>query len=179
MFFADGFEETEAIAPLDIMRRAGLDVVTVSLNASNEVTGSHGIRYTADITASGLDVTKVYEAVVLPGGMPGTLNLGKSAAVKEVLLRCANAGSVIAAICAAPSVLGGLGLLKGKKAVCYPGFEDKLDGAEVVDAKVVTDGNVVTAKAMGAAYDFGLALVDAICGDSETSRKVADAAFIG
>lgn len=179
MFFADGFEETEAIAPLDIMRRAGLEVLTVSINPTTEVTGSHGIKYIADTTAAALDITKVYEAVVLPGGMPGTLNLGKSAAVKETLLRAANAGSVVAAICAAPSVLGGLGLLKGKKAVCYPGFEDKLDGAEVVDAKVVTDGNVVTAKAMGAACEFGLALVDAICGDSDTSAKVASAAFIG
>lgn len=178
MFFADGFEETEALAPLDIMRRAGLDVTAVSINDTVEVTGSHGIKFIADTTASALDLTKAYDAVILPGGMPGTLNLGKSSAVKEALIRAYEADSVIAAICAAPSVLGGLGLLKGKKAVCYPGFEDKLEGASVSSAKVVVDGNVITAKAMGAAYDFGLALVTELAG-REAAQKVADSAFIG
>ena len=177
MFFANGFEETEAIAPLDIMRRAGLDVVTVSINETAEVVGSHGITYTADTTADKLDADGTYEAVILPGGMPGTTNLGNCDKVCETLKNSAAKGSVIAAICAAPSVLGGLGLLAGKKAVCYPGFEDKLEGAVVADTPVAVDGKVITAKAMGAAYEFGLALVTALRG-ADAAEKVAASAFI-
>jgi len=177
MFFANGFEETEAIAPLDIMRRAGIEVLTVSINDTCEVTGSHGIRYIADTTVKEYDSSAAYEAAILPGGMPGTLNLGACEEVCAQLKKTASEGGIVAAICAAPSVLGGLGLLKGKKAVCYPGFEDKLEGASVQDAGVVTDGKVITAKAMGLACDFGLALVTALCG-KEAAEKVAASAFI-
>ncbi len=178
MFFANGFEETEAIAPLDIMRRAGIEVKTISINPSREVTGSHGITYVADTTAADIDASVMPEAVILPGGMPGTTNLGACDAVCAALKRAYDAGKVVAAICAAPSVLGQLGLLEGKKAVCYPGFEDKLLGAKVEKGPVVVDGRVITAKAMGAACEFGLALVTALVG-SDAAKKVADSAFIG
>lgn len=177
MFFADGFEETEAIAPLDILRRAGLDVTTVSIYDRREVTGSHNITYTADITVNEFDADAAYEAVILPGGMPGTTNLGASCAVKKALKTASANGSVIAAICAAPSVLGENGLLNGKKATCYPGFEGKCTGAKMCDAQVVCDGSVITARAMGAACEFGLALAAKLAG-KDAADKVAASAFI-
>ena len=164
MFFANGFEETEAIAPLDIMRRAGLDVVTVSINETAEVVGSHGITYTADTTADKLDADGTYEAVILPGGMPGTTNLGNCDKVCETLKNSAAKGSVIAAICAAPSVLGGLGLLAGKKAVCYPGFESELMGATISGLPAVCDGKVITAKGPGATVDFAAEIITKLKG---------------
>lgn len=171
VFLAEGFEETEAICPVDILRRAGLNVLTVAVadrdaeSSSCDVTGSHGITVTADITAAELDLGETPELVVLPGGMPGAANLEKSAAVREWVLSAARSGAFVGAICAAPMVLGKLGLLEGKSAVCYPGFEKHLSGAKIVDAPVVRDGNIITARGMGAALDFGLALVAALRGD--------------
>lgn len=175
VYLADGFEETEMTAPLDLMRRAGLQAKTVSVTEKKEVTGSHGIVYIADMTVSDpeYDITDA-RLVMLPGGMPGTLGLENSQAVKDALDYAYKNDIYIAAICAAPSVPGKLGMLKGKKAVCYPGFEEQLIGAEAQSpdrCKCVTDGKVITASGMGAAVEFGLAIVRELCG-SETSERL-------
>lgn len=158
VFLAEGFEEMEAIAPIDLLRRAGCDVKTVAVGAQT-VMGAHGIAVKADITADQVTADDL-DAVILPGGMPGTLNLEASETVQEILDAAWQCGLVIGAICAAPSILGHKRFLVGKHAVCYPGFEKELYGASVDDASVVVDGRIVTAKGAGAAVDFGLALVE-------------------
>lgn len=157
MFLADGFEEIEALCPLDLMRRASIDVTTVSIGGRS-ITGAHGITVTADIADvayNGADADMIF----LPGGMPGTLNLASSDTVTLAIRDALKNDRYIAAICAAPSILGDMGLLNGKKAVCYPGFEDRLTGAEIPDKRVVLDGKILTAKGMGAALDMGLEAV--------------------
>lgn len=163
MFLASGFEEVEALCPLDLLRRAGLDVKTVGIGGKN-ITGSHGITVVADMTEDELDDAEP-TAVILPGGMPGTTNLDASFVVHRALDDAKKNGALISAICAAPMILGKRGDLRGKKAVCYPGFESYLDGAEVPDmgVTVVTDGKIITARGMGVALEFGLALVSALC----------------
>ena len=173
MFFAEGFEETEALAPLDLLRRAALNVTTVGVG-SKAVTGSHGITVITDITDSELELSSDLEAVILPGGMPGTLNLDACPAVHFALDTANAKGAIIAAICAAPMVLGKKGLLKGKEAICYPGFEEHLTGAVISDKKVVRDGKTITAKGMGVAVEFGLELVKALK-DAETAQKIKTA----
>ncbi len=172
VFLANGFEETEALAPVDILRRSGLEVCTVGVSGEY-VTGSHNITVKADITEDKVD-TECIDAVVLPGGMPGTLNLEKSAVVKDCVSYCAQKGLPICAICAAPSILGHMGLLKGKRATCFPGFETQLDGAVLVDELAVTDGNIVTGKGAGAAIEFGLQIAAVLAG-KEKSEAVAAA----
>lgn len=163
MFLAEGFEEIEALCPLDLMRRARLDVTTVGIGGKL-VTGAHGITVTADIDDTEYAGTNA-DMIFLPGGMPGTLNLAASDVVLRAV-RYAHAQDIyIAAICAAPSILGDMGLLDGKRAVCYPGFEDRLTGAEIPDEKVVLDGKILTAKGMGAALDMGLEIVRIFCGE--------------
>ena len=161
-FIAEGFEEIEALCPVDILRRAGLEVTTVGIG-SGEITGSHGITVKTDITDSEYSDASP-ELIFLPGGMPGTLNLLASGTVKKAVLNAFDNGSYIAAICAAPMILGELGLLEGKEAICYPGFEDKLKGAAVSQKRVVTDGKILTAAGMGAALDFGLEIVKLLKG---------------
>ena len=168
VFLAPGFEEGEAICPIDIMRRAGLDVVTVSITDDRDVEGAHGISIRSDVLLSQLPKCPP-EAIVLPGGMPGTTNLQACQELQERILQADKEGAWICAICAAPMILGGLGLLEGKKATCYPGFEDKLTGA-TVGGRVKVDGNVITACAMGAANEFGLAIVEALKGSAEAER---------
>ncbi|MCI8496800.1 MAG: DJ-1/PfpI family protein [Clostridiales bacterium] len=157
VFLAPGFEEMEALAPVDILRRAELDVCTVGVG-SKAVTGAHGITVAADLCDSDAAPDDM-EAVVLPGGMPGTLHLEQSQTVMNFLDYAVKVDAHIAAICAAPSILGHRGLLKGKNAVCFPGFENELIGAQLSDQPVVIDGKIVTAKGAGVAVDFGLALV--------------------
>lgn len=161
-FLASGFEEIEALAAVDILRRAELDVKTVGVG-SKTVVGSHGIAVTADLQDREVDPADM-QAIILPGGMPGTLNLGKSPVVQESVAFCAANGLLIGAICAAPSVLGQLGVLKGKKATCFPGFETQLNCAEFTGDLVTVDGNIVTARGMGASIEFGLALLEKIEG---------------
>lgn len=157
MFLADGFEETEALAPLDILRRGRVEVQTVGVTGGY-VTGAHGITVKADILPP-IALKDNTEAVILPGGGVGTQNLDASVLVKEAVQSAYSSGKLICAICAAPSVLGEMGLLRGKKATCYPGFEKYLDGAELSEANVAESGNVITANGMGAALDFGFAVL--------------------
>lgn len=158
VFLADGFEEIEGLTVVDILRRAGVDTQTVSITGERMVTGSHCIPVQTDICLEAADFSET-ELLVLPGGMPGTLNLGNCKALTDLLTQFHENGKKVAAICAAPSVLGDLGILKGKKAACYPGFEDRLKGAEVVYDQVAWDGNVTTSRGMGTAIPFALSLV--------------------
>lgn len=168
VFLADGFEEIEALTPVDCLRRCGAEVATVSISQGTEVLGARGIIVRADttleeLTASGL--SEKPEALVLPGGMPGTKNLAACDGLRSLLLRYADDDEVlIAAICAAPSVLGELGLLRGRRAVCYPGYEKALEGAYPATDRVIRDGNRITAVAAGAAEEFALALASALRG---------------
>ena len=170
VLLADGFEEIEALCPVDLLRRAGCRVETVAVANRNPVIGAHGITVMADRLADGIEAS--FDLVLLPGGMPGSKNLDQSHLVDALLKVATESDAVIAAICAAPFVLGKRGLLAGKKATCYPGFEKDLQGAEVVDCGVVVDGNIVTASDMGLAEEFGLALVEKLCGKeaAETVR---------
>lgn len=157
VFLADGFEIIEALAPVDMLRRAKIDVKTVGVS-SEIVTSSCGVGVKCDMTIDEFDFYDV-EAVVLPGGMPGTLNLENSSAVQKVIDNANNTNAFICAICAAPSILGHKGLLSGKKAVCFPGFENSLEGSESCREYVVTDGKFITAKGAGVCIDFGLEIV--------------------
>lgn len=171
-FLAEGFEEVEAIAVVDVLLRAGINIEMVSVSDGLSVRGAHGIEVTArHILKEGIDPD--VDFLFLPGGMPGTINLGNSAPLKEQLATAYNKGRHIAAICAAPSVLGNLGLLKGKKATCYPGYEHELEGAKVVSKKVVTDGNITTGRGMGTAIDMGLELVKIFVG-KDKMQEVAE-----
>ena len=169
-YLANGFEEIEALAPVDLLRRAGVEVKTVGVGGS-VITSSHGIPVFCDLTEAQALLTDALDAVILPGGMPGTLNLEKSANVQAALDFAAANGSFICAICAAPSVLGHKGLLDGKEAIAFPGFEKDLIGATVSEKYVVTDGNIITARGAGVAVDFGLAIV-AVLKDRATAEKI-------
>lgn len=163
VFLADGFEELEALAPVDILRRGGCEVKTVGVSGKTAV-GAHNIPVVCDIT--------VEEAVILPGGMPGTLNLENSEYVQKFIDFAAEKGLYIGAICAAPSILGHKGLLKSKKATCFPGFEKDLEGAEFSDVPVVTDGKITTAYGAGAAFDFGFRLLGELTGNKEGANAL-------
>ena len=158
LFLADGFDESEALAPLDILRRAEIEVKTVGIG-KKYIKGSHGIEVTADITENEVALNEDLKGIILPGGMPGSLNLEKSQTVQNAIDFAAEKGLLISAICAAPSVLGHKGLLKTKKATCFTGFEDDLLGAEVLSQPVVRDGNIITAYGAGAAFPFGFEIL--------------------
>ena len=163
-FFANGFEETEAIAPIDIIRRAGLDVKLISVTNELMVTGSHGITIKTEALFSETNFSDA-ELLLLPGGMPGTKNLDAHAGLCELLQDSAEQGIKMAAICAAPSVFGNLGLLNGEKATCYPGFEEYLIGAEVSTENVVVSSNqFITSRGAGTAMEFGLKIVEVMKG---------------
>lgn len=177
VFLADGFEEIEGLTVVDMLRRADISTEMVSIMNSKQVKGSHGIEVTAD----SLFEEKTYEdaeLLVLPGGMPGTLNLGNHEGLCKLLKKHYEEEKKIAAICAAPSVFGQLGFLKGRKATCYPGFEEKLEGAVLCAQKVAVDGNVTTAKGMGAAIGFSLKLIEQLA-DKETADKIGKAIIYG
>ncbi len=168
VFLANGFEEIEALCPVDLLRRAGVEVTTVGIG-SEVIRGAHGITVHADIPDI-MYKDPSPEMIILPGGMPGAENLDRSRIVDTAINIASKKGAYIAAICAAPFLLGKRGILRGKKAVCFPGFEDMLDGASIVDGdSVVIDGNIITAKGMGAAVSFGLALVSLLCGNETAS----------
>ena len=169
MFLANGFEEIEALMPLDLMRRAGLEVKTVGVG-SLDITGSHGITVKADMLDSDFS-DNAPECVILPGGMPGTTNLDASPVVHKALDSALENNSLICAICAAPMILGKRGILKGKNATCFPGFEEYLEGANV-GGRAVRDGQVITGVGMGAALELGIEIVAALRG-----REAADKLF--
>lgn len=169
VFLADGFEETEAIAPIDMLRRAKLDVKTVGVGTQTP-TSSHGIKVAADLTEADVKLDSSLQLIVLPGGMPGTLNLEVSATVQAAIKYCSENGIPVGAICAAPSVLGKLGLLSGRNAVCFPGFEQYLTGAHVQNKLCVTDGKFTTACGAGAAIAFGVELVKVLCGVEKSNE---------
>lgn len=171
IFLADGFEIIEALAPLDMMTRAGIEVKTVGVTGKI-VTASCGVQVTSDITIDEFNFYDV-EALMLPGGMPGTTNLEASSAVQEAIDNAVNIDVPVCAICAAPSVLGHKGLLDGREATCFPGFEEALEGANISDKYVVTDGNYITARGAGVCIDFGLEIVKKLKGEevAESVRK--------
>ena len=166
VFLSDGYEEVEALTPVELLRRADHEVCMVSIMEKKQITGSHGIRVEADVL---LQDEKFNEGdmYLLPGGMLGTWHLGKNQRLAKLLLQEYVKGQYLAAICAAPSILGQLGILKDKKAVCYPGFEKKLTGAQVLTVPVVTDGTITTARGVGAGIDFGLELIRVLDGSDK------------
>ena len=171
IFLTDGFEETEAVVPLDILRRGGMDVKTVSLNGSDWVTGSHGIAVKADLRFVDAAAEKC-GVLIMPGG-PGTANYEKDGGFIGLLRSAAANGKLICAVCAAPSVLGRLGLLKGRTAVCYPGYEKELAGAEIGTRGVEKDGGFITSRGPGTAAEFGFAILEECRGkeQAESVRK--------
>lgn len=171
LFLANGFEEVEALCPLDLIRRAGLEIKTVGVG-QKAITGAHGITVETDMTDNEL-CDEAPTAVILPGGMPGTTNLDASAVVHKALDDANRTGALVAAICAAPSILGKRGDLQGKEAICFPGFEQFLEGATVSANKVVQDGRHITAAGMGVALDFGLAIVSYFCGEEKAAALKA------
>lgn len=169
-FFAEGFEELEAVAPLDLLRRAGIAVQSVALGESKIVTGSHDISIACDLLAGELDMQTV-TGVILPGG-PGHRLLAASPAVKQALEIAAAQKNLLAAICAAPSVLGKYGYLAGKRACCFPGFEESLTGAEISFDPVVRDGSVITSRGAGTALAFALEIIACLC-SKEKAQEIA------
>lgn len=163
VFMADGFETVEALAPVDVMRRAGLQVTTVSIMGRPDVESAHGVVVKADELFENLLFDDA-DALVLPGGGLGTENLSAHESLRVLLLDACSQGVLVAAICAAPMVLGRIGLLNGKRATCYPGCEGDLFGAEYTAAPVELDGNILTACGPGASFDFGFAIVRHFCG---------------
>ena len=172
IFLADGFEEIEALTPVDVFRRAGLDTLTVSITDRRTVVGSHNIAVLADACLSDVDLSDA-DLLLLPGGMPGTRHLGECEALCASVCTHAAAGKPVAAICAAPSVLGKLGLLRGKEAISYPGFEQELIGAKYVKQKVCRDGQIITANGAGSAIEFALEIVQAIQNKEAADRIAA------
>lgn len=162
-FLATGFEECEALATIDICRRAGIDTVIVSVTGDTIVTSAHDVRIAADCLFEDCDFSDA-DMLMLPGGMPGATNLLAHKGLCETIVSHYHAGRMLAAICAAPLVFGQLGLLDGIRATCYPGFEDQLPGAIVTEALVEKDGQFITAKGPGPAYSLGFAIVEHLCG---------------
>ena len=169
IFMADGCEEIEGLTVVDVVRRAKMEIVMISITGKREVTSSHGVTFFADALAPEVDYDGL-DGIVLPGGMPGTLNLGADATVNEVIKKFAGAGKLVAAICAAPSVLGAAGILAGKRATCHPGFEEKLTGAQTSEDAVVVDGNIITSRGMGTAIPFALEIVRYFADDATAEQ---------
>ena len=172
VFFADGFEEIEALTAVDMLRRAGLNVKIVSVTPDEIVVGAHDVSLLCDVNFDNCDFRDA-ELLLLPGGMPGAATLGEHKKLCELLKDFASKNKPLAAICAAPMVFGKLGLLKGKKATCYPGFEIYLEGAEYLKQPVVCDGNIVTGRGPGAAMDFALAIVALLMGQTKVDELKA------
>lgn len=171
ILFADGFEEIEAITTLDLLRRAGIETISIGVNGK-KVKGVHDILVEADTILS--ELKEVPENIIIPGGMPGAENISLSDKACATIETVFDRGGLVAAICAAPAVvLGSLGILKGRKAVCYPGYEKKFKHAEYIDKNVVCDGNIITARAAGVTIEFALEIISFLdC--KEKSRMIAD-----
>ena len=165
VFLANGFEEIEALAPVDFLLRAGVDVKTVGVSGKL-CRGAHGINVEADILLDDVVLDENVQGIILPGGMPGAENLNNSEDVQKAIDYCAENGKIIGAICAAPFILGRKGLLNGKNSTCFPGFEDELKGANL-ESGVIIDGTIVTAKGAGVAWEFGAAICSIITGEEK------------
>lgn len=173
VLLADGFEEIEALTVVDLLRRAQIYVDTISVNEEYTVRGSHGIPVVTEDLFDEVNFVE-FDMIVLPGGMPGTLNLNDHAGVRRVVTDFAREGKYVAAICAAPTVLGNLGLLKGKRVTCYPAMEKEIQGAVLAGVPVIADGNIITSQGVGTAIDFALKLIAVLVGD-EKAKEIADA----
>lgn len=172
IFLAEGFEEVEALTVVDLLRRADIKIDMVSIGDSLKVRGRSGIEVTADVLWKDSNADTA-DMLILPGGMPGVTYLGQHKGLTDLIMEYAAGGKLLAAICAAPTVFGQLGILEGKNATCYPGLEGKLTGAVIrTDEKVITDGNITTSRGVGTAIDFALRLIS-ILADEEISKKVA------
>ena len=171
IFMANGCEEIEGLTVVDIVRRAGIEIETISITEENKVTSYHEITIETDNTKDKAEFAS-YDGIVLPGGMPGTTNLGADETVNKVIKEFAQEGKLVCAVCAAPSVLGLAGILEGKKATCYPGYEDKLLGATFTEEKVAVDGNVITSRGLGTTIPFALEIVRYLSGD-EVAESIA------
>lgn len=171
VFLANGCEEIEALTPIDVLRRGGVEVIGVSISDSLTVKGAHGIDFMADEIFENIDFEDI-NMVVLPGGLGGRNNLMAHSGVVDICKSFNEKGKYVTSICASPSVLGENDILQGKKAICYPGFEKQLKGAEVTDENVVKDGNIITSKGPATAMEFALKLLEAIK-DSKTAEEVA------
>lgn len=177
VFLAQGFEEIEAITIIDILRRAELHVTSVSIEDTITVKGAHGISVLADKLFSETDFSQG-DMLVLPGGMPGTSNLNAFEDLKKLLEAYNNdEKKYIAAICAAPLILGQMGLLQGKKAVCYPGFENQLLGATILEDRVVVDGKTITSKGPGSAMEFSIKLIEVLL-NKDIAQRIASALIV-
>ncbi len=168
-FFAEGFEEVEAVTPLDYLKRAGIKIMSVGVGGKN-ITGAHGITVECDITVDEISIDSDLVGIILPGGMPGTINLEENQQVQCAIDYCSENNKLIAAICAAPSVLGHKGLLKGKNAVCYPGFEKDLTDANIPNEFAVCDGNIITAKGAGSASEFAFLIISYLISENKAKE---------
>lgn len=173
VFLADGFEEIEGLTVVDLLRRAGVNVTTVSITDTKTIHGAHGIDVQADKLFDEVNYEE-QDMAVLPGGMPGTLHLGDHQGVKSVLEQFYQEKKYVAAICAAPSVLGKYGMLSGRKATSYPGFEEALVGAEYVYDAVAVDDFVITSRGLGTAIDFSLVLIEKLT-DVQKAKEIKEA----
>lgn len=171
VFLAKGFEELEALAPVDVLRRAGVEVKTVGVTGK-QVRGSHNISVSCDITINEATFDNL-DGIILPGGLPGTTNLEADETVNKFIDYAWDNGKIIGAICAAPMILGHKGLLRGKNAVCYTGFEKELEGARILDRPAVRDGNIVTAWGAGGAMDFALLYLETLYDNEDIAKKIA------
>ena len=178
VFFAEGYEEIEALTVVDLARRAGIEVCMISVEEKEEVKGSHGITVRMDGKLSETDFSGL-DMLVLPGGKKGTEGLESGGALMEQLDRFYEAGKPVAAICAAPSIFGHRGYLKGKRATSYPSFEEHLEGAQVTHAPAETDANVITGRGMGCSIPFALAVVEYLCGKEEADRIAESVVYTG
>ena len=163
LFFANGTEEIEAVTSIDILRRANIEVITVGIG-TNMPRGAHGIRIETDTVSDKADINMPFDMIILPGGMPGTTNIENDAYAEKFIERAYKEGKYIAAICAAPSIIGKKGYLENKNAVCFPGFEKYLKNAKISDESVVFDGKFITAENAYCANIFALKCVEALCG---------------
>jgi 4-methyl-5(b-hydroxyethyl)-thiazole monophosphate biosynthesis len=189
VLLADGFEEVEAVTPIDYLRRAGVEVTVASIKAGPAVTGAHNIQLNADTTlgdltkqgkaaAASRDVPASFDAVVLPGGMPGASNLAASGEASTLIKEMAAAGKWVCAICAAPAVvLAPLGLVSGKKFTCYPGTEEKVKDGKWSEDRVVIDGNIITSRGAGTAGEFAAAIIGKLISEAE-GNKVAQSVLL-
>lgn len=169
IFLAEGFEESEALLPLDILRRGGVDAITVSVSSDKVVKSSHGVQIVADAVINEISAADV-QMIILPGGLPGATNLDASEQLDRLIMDFASAGKPLAAICAAPMVYGKRGLLRGKKATCYPGFDKYLDGAEYTGTLVECVDNFILGKGPAAAAEFGFAILEKLAGSEKAAE---------